>query len=228
MKRAIHRLEVVVRALTRNLAGVVAQLVEVHGREHPVLVPTQVAGRFKQGLLRDVRRIDELVTTLVMSLAGVILHLATDDATFRVEHREPRTDLVGEREQVEFSAESTVVAFCRLVEAFDVFTQLLLGRPTRSVNPLQRLVLLRTAPIGSGGPHQFVPLADHSGVGKVGAATQVFPHRVTRLGIDVVVDGQLGTADLNAFVVLSEASALEADEFQLERFTRELCARLVL
>ena len=53
--RAVHRLEVVVRAL-----------VELHGREHAVGVPVQVAGGLEQLALGDVRGVDELVARLLV------------------------------------------------------------------------------------------------------------------------------------------------------------------
>nr|BFF11349.1 hypothetical protein GCM10025699_26520 [Microbacterium flavescens] len=84
-----------------------------------------------------------------MASAGVLLHLAADDAAARVPHRQTRADLVREREQVELLAELAVVALGGLLEALLVGAQLVLRRPRGAVDALQLRVLLA--------PRQYAP-----------------------------------------------------------------------
>ena len=99
VERAVHRLEVVLGAA-----------VELHRRVHAVGEPVEVPADLEQMRLRDVRRVHELVPRGHVALARVLLHEHADGAALRVEHREPRADLVGEREEVELDAELAVVA----------------------------------------------------------------------------------------------------------------------
>ena len=51
---AVHRLQVVIDTSTSYFTSVVAHLIQVHGREHSVLVPREVTALFEQVLLSDV------------------------------------------------------------------------------------------------------------------------------------------------------------------------------
>ena len=106
----------------------------------------------------------------------------------------------GKREQVELGAELAVVALGGLLEAGLVRAQLVLGRPRGAVDALQLLVLLRAAPVGGGDAGERAAVADHAGVRQVRAAAEVLPDRLAGLGVDVVVDGELGAADLDALL----------------------------
>ena len=138
VERAVHRLEVVVRAL------------HLHRRVHAVGVPLQVSGGLEQLALGDVRGVDERVPGLLVPLARVVLQLAADDAALGVEHGQAGADLVGEGEQVQLGAELAVVAAGRLLEQLQVRLQRVAGRPGGAVHPLQLRVLLRSAPVRGG------------------------------------------------------------------------------
>ena len=126
-----------------------------------------------------------------------------------------------------------MVALRGLLEAVLVGAQLVLGGPRGAVDALQLRVLLGAAPVGGGDAHERAAVADHAGVRQVRAAAEVLPDRLARLRVDVVVDGELGAADLDGFVVVAAAlavtgPALEADELELVRLVGELGARLVV
>ncbi len=130
-----------------------------------------------------------------------------------VEDREAAADLAGEREQVELGAELAVITFLGLGEHLQVLVLGLPGRPGGAVDPLQLRVLLAPPPVRAAGPHQL-ERRDLPGSGQMRAAAQVLPDRLAGARVQVVIDGQLGSADLDALVVLGRA-ALEPDKFQL-------------
>ena len=68
-------------------------------------------------------------------------------AALRVEHREARADLLGEREQVELDAELAVVARLGLLEAVQVLVERLLRLPRGAVDALEHRALLVAAPV---------------------------------------------------------------------------------
>ncbi|CAB4859836.1 unannotated protein [freshwater metagenome] len=125
MEWAIHWLEVVIDSRPRDFTCLVANLVEMHWRKHPVLVPGKVSRRLKQILLRDVGRMNEFVPALLVAGARIVLHRAPDNSTLRMEHRKARADFLGEREQIELCAETTMVALVRLFESLRVVAQFL-------------------------------------------------------------------------------------------------------
>ncbi len=230
--RAVHRLEVVVLAGALDVALVVELLVEVHGRVHPVRVPVEVARRLEEVRLGDVRRADERVARLHVPLARVLLHLHADRRAVRVEHRQARADLLREGEQVELVAQAAVVAPLGLGKTLEVRLELVLGRPRRAVDALELRVLLAAAPVGGGGAHELVAVADQARARQVRAAAQVLPDHGLALparAAHVVVDRQLAAADLDARALgVVGRAALEPDELQLVRLVRELRPRLVL
>ena len=209
-------------------------LIEVHGREHALLVPVEVLAGLEEVRLGDVRRVDQLVVVGDQPLAHVVLDLVADDPALGVEHRESRADLVREGEQVELGAELAVVALGGLLHARLVGAQLVLARPRGAVDALQLLVLLVAAPVGGGDAGERPAVADHAGVRQVRAAAEVLPDRLAGLRVDVVVDGQLARADLDALRRVERGgvavlhAALQADQLQLVRLAGELGARLVV
>ena len=68
-------------------------------------------------------------------------------ATLRVEHREARADLVGEREEVELDAELAVVAPLGLLEAVQVLVERGLRLPRGAVDALEHRALLVAPPV---------------------------------------------------------------------------------
>ena len=88
VERAVHRLDVVVLDV-----GVIAfALLNVHHREHTVLVEAEVARSLPEVRLADVRRVDDLIAGLVVLLAPVVLNRHADACATRQPVREARTD----------------------------------------------------------------------------------------------------------------------------------------
>jgi hypothetical protein len=229
VERAVHGLQVVVLALLDHVALVVDHLVEVHGREHAVLVPVEVLAGLEEGALGDVRAVDDVVAVLQQLAAHERLDLVPDDAALGVEHREARSDLVGEAEQVELDAQFAVVALRRLLEPGLIGAQLVLGGPRSPVDALQHRVLLAAAPVRAGAAHERPAVADHAGVRQVRASAEVLPAELSGLRIDVVVDGEFGAADLDAFVVGSRLrAALQPDQLELVGFVGQLGTGVLL
>ena len=111
--------------------------------------PLEVPADLEQVALRDVGRVHELVAALLVAPARVVLHDHADQAAARMEDREPRADLLREREQVELGAQLAVVAALGLLEPLQVRLEVVLGRPRGAVDPGQLRVLLVAAPVGA-------------------------------------------------------------------------------
>ena len=213
--RAVHRLEAVGHA------------VDVEGVEHPFAVVRQVPRGVEEPLLGDVRGPDVLEALLDVALADVVLHDALDDAALGVEDGQPRADLVGEGVEVELAPELAVVATLGLGEPVEVGLELVLRRPGGAVDALELRVLLRAAPVGGGAAHDLVRVAEDLGARDVRAAAQVAPGDGA-VAADVVVDRQLGAADLDrgTFGCVFRRAALETDELALVRLVRQLFERV--
>ena len=220
--RAVHRLEVVVESLSAHGAIGVDLCVELHGRVHALGVPIEMTGLLEERRLRDVRGVDELVARLFMTAPRVVLHHAAHHPALRVEDRQTRADLLGEAEEVELRSELAVVALLGLLEEVEIGLELVLGGPGRAVDALQLLIGLVAEPIGSGGAHEPEGVGgDEARVWHVRASAQIAPAGRAGLGVDVVIDRELGPADLHDL-----GTALAPDEAQLERLTREFALRL--
>ena len=218
MHRAVHRLEVVVDPLLTHVALGIDLCIELHRRVHALGVPLEVARLLEQRAFRDVRGVDELVAALLVALARVVLHDPAHDPALRVEDSKARPDLLGEREQVEFGAEAAMVAALGLLEEGQVRLQVVLARPAGAIYPLERLILLVAEPVGRRRAHELEGIGDDvAGIGHMRPAAQVAPAALAGLRIDVVVDGELGAADLHDI-----GTALASDETKLERLIAEL------
>ena len=212
VERAVHRLEVVLRAF------------HLHRREHPVGEPLQVAGGLEHGRLGDVRGVHELVAGLLVALPRVVLHDLPDHPALGMEDREPAADLGREGEQVEFGAELAVITLLGLGEHLQVVVLRLPRWPGGAVDPLQLRVPLAPPPVRAAGPHQL-ERRDLPGGGQVRAAAQVLPAHLAGGRVEVVVDGELGAADLDRLVVGCRP-ALEPDELELVRLAGQFRRRL--
>ncbi len=126
-----------------------------------------------------------------------------------MEHGQARTDLVGEREQVELGAQLAVVALLGLDQPLEVGGQVLLRGPGRAVDPLQHRVLLVAAPVGAGHPHQL-EVPEPTGVGHVGPTAQIDEAR--RVGVGA---HQPGLGGRHGIV------GLALDDLDLERVVAE-------
>ena len=163
-------------------------------------------GLLEEIRLGDVWRVDELVTRLLVALATVVLHDLSNHSALRVEHGETRANLFREREQIQFGAQTSVVALGGLFEALKVLTKLVLGGPCGAINTLKLLVLFRTSPVGGGRTHQFEGVADHSSVWKVRSSAKVEPDGFASGRVNVVVNRQLAGANLGS--TIAELSSL--------------------
>ncbi len=183
---AVHRLEVVLGAP-----------VQLHGWEHPVGEPVQVARCLEEVLLGDVRRVDELVACLLVTLARVVLEQLAHQPTLGVEHSQPRPDLLREGEEIELGPETAVVAAARLLALRDESVELLTVEERSAIHTLQLLVALVTTPVDTGDAQQ-ADGAQMTAVGHVGAAAEV--------------DEVTGAVDADALDIVRHA----VDEIHLE------------
>src|SRR5262249_12228636 len=199
--------------------------------------PAQVPRGLEQVRFGDVRGVDELVPGLDVPPPRVVLHDPPDDAALGVEHRQAAADLGGEREQVQLRAQPAVVAPLGLGQQAQVLLLRLTRLPRGAVDPLQLRVLLTPPPVRPAGPHQL-ERRDVAGGGHVRPPAQVLPAHLPGTGVEVVVDGQLGPADLHRLLDADlarrrvqrplPAAALEPDQLQLVRLTGQLGPRLLL
>jgi hypothetical protein len=72
-----------------------------------------------------------------------------------VEHRQPRTDLAREREEVELGPQAAVVAPFRFLELVQVRVERGLGLPRRAVDALEHRALLVAPPVRAGDAHEL-------------------------------------------------------------------------
>ncbi len=122
-----------------------------------------------------------------------------------------------------------MVALRCLFEPELVRLELLLVRPRRAVDALQLRVLLGAAPVGRRHAHELRRVADPAGVRHVGTAAEVLPDDLAGLRVDVLVDGELAGADLDALAgVAVGRGALEADELLLVGLPRHALTGFVV
>ena len=231
VRTATRTVNLVVHRAVHSLQAVVA-VVQLHGREHAVRIVRKVTGSVEQVFLRNVRSADVLETLLNVAGTHVVFHLALNHATLGVNHRQAGTNGLREGEQVQLTAQSAVVAALRLSDALLVRHQLVLARPSGTVNTLQHGVLLRTAPVRATGTHQGVTVSDQLGVRQVRAAAEVLPDGLAGLRVHVVVDGDFTLADLHGCAlgsIRTRTGALgQGEQLQLVRLVRHLGNSLVV
>ena len=75
--------------------GVVDAVVHLHGRVHTVFVEAQMAGRFEQLGVGQMRCVGKLVSAVGMTLAGVVLHGLANDGALGVPHRQAAAEEFG-------------------------------------------------------------------------------------------------------------------------------------
>ena len=161
-----------------------------------------------------------------MTLADVVLHHPLDHSPVGMEDRQPRAQLFGERVQIQFRAQLAVIALGGLLQAMFVGGQFVSARPGGAVDALELIVLLIPAPVGRRAAGQAVG-GNVAGVRHVRAAAQIKPgHGIVAL--EVVVDGQFASPDLDAGTVVVRGVSLEPDELQLVRLVGQLLAGFVV
>ena len=116
--------------------------------------------------------VDELVAALDVTGARVVLHHAAHRAALGVKDREARADLAREGEEVEFGAESSVVAQFGLLEELEVRRQGGVALPRGAVDALELGTMLVAAPVGARDAGQL-EVAESRRRGHVGTAAEV-------------------------------------------------------
>src|SRR5436853_1467728 len=101
-----------------------------------------------------------------------------------MEHRQPRADLLGEREQVELDTELSVVAPLGFDEPVQMLFECRLRLPRRAVDALEHRALLVAAPVGAGDLRELED-TDPAGRRDMRAATQVDEAHVTVIDVPV-------------------------------------------
>src|SRR5205814_4801715 len=109
-----------------------------------------------------------------MEIANVVLQLLSEDAASRMPYREPRSELLREREHVQLATEPPVVALLRLFEAMEVLLEILLGSPCGAVDALEHRTVLVAAPVGAGERRELEG-AEAARRGNVRAEAEVAP-----------------------------------------------------
>ena len=142
-----------------------------------------------------------------------------DDAALGMEHRQTRTELVGEAEEVQFGTELAVITTLGLGEQFEVFVLSLGGLPRGAVDTLKIGVVLVATPVGGGASGQLEG-RDVLGGRNVRAAAQIGPDLVAGTRIEIVVDGQLVAAHLHDLGIVD--TGLVVDQFELEGLVGQL------
>src|SRR5579862_9129284 len=119
-------------------------------------------GRLPQAAIEELRAFDLLVAGAFEAGA----HIALDDPEQRPALRMPEHAahrLFPEMKEVEFAAEPTVVAPLGFFEPIEIGVEILLGCPSRAIDPLQLGVSRVAAPIGAGHIHQLEGLPETAG-----------------------------------------------------------------
>ena len=88
MHRAIHRLGVVILSRLRDVPLGIPFLIQLHRREHAILVKIEVAGLLEQISLGQMRSVEEGISSFDVTPPRVLLHFIADDTAVRMEDRE--------------------------------------------------------------------------------------------------------------------------------------------
>ena len=130
---AVHRLDCIV--LFVDLRGIhILAIVEPMPRGLPELTA------------EDHRRADLLIAVAAMYLAPIVEQCVAQCHAVRMEEREARP-LLMQAEEIQFSAEFSVVALCRLLQHVKVGIKFFLLLKRRAIDALQHLILLTAAPV---------------------------------------------------------------------------------
>ena len=160
---------------------------------------------------------DELVATLFVTIAAVVLHQLADDRTLGMPDRKTATQLGRETQKIEFGREFAVIAFGRLFKPLQICLEIFLRGPGGSVNSLKHRVSFIATPISASNSHEF-EMSKTTGVGDVWPTTQINkPRRVlvgaykTGLGCR---RGIVGCATNDFALVLVSAEQFERGVFR--------------
>ena len=163
--------------------------------------------------LRDVRGTHVKEAIFNVGFADVVLHDALKHTTLGVEDRQSRTQLFWEGEEIKFGTEATVVASFRFLKSFLVSDKVVFRGPGSSVDSLQLVISLVTAPVSGRRLGQRKSIADEFCRRQVGSTAEVFPCGGS-ITADIVVNGEFRTANLNGGILCSPA--LGTNQLKLE------------
>src|SRR6266536_3774136 len=138
---------------------------------HVVPVVVVVTGDPEELGVENLGRDDLLVPPAPVLVAQVREQPVVERGSLRQKERGRRRERV-EREEVELTAEPAMVARSRLLEAFQVSIELLLGQERRPVDALEQRFLLVPFPVGAGRVGQLED-AEPAGRGNVRTAAEV-------------------------------------------------------
>ena len=124
------------------------------GEVHVFFVVIPVTGGFPQLPVHDHGGHDFLVTVLAMDFSPVIDQGIPDDHAVRQEEGEARA-VIAEHEQAQLFAQFPVIPFFSFFHHVQVRFQVFLAGKSRTIDPLQHLVVFITPPVGTGNAHQF-------------------------------------------------------------------------
>ena len=172
---AVHRLDCIV--LFVDLRGIhILAIVEPMPRGLPELTA------------ENHRRADLLIPVVAMYLAPIVEQCVAQCHSVRMEEREARP-LLMQAEEIQFSAEFSVVALCRLLQHVQVGIKFFLLLKRRAIDALQHLVLLTAAPVCACDTLQLKCL-DLAGRDDMGACAEV-GELALRIEGDHLVLGQI-------------------------------------
>ena len=148
------------------------------------------------------RRADLLITVAAMYLAPIVEQCVAQCHSVRMEEREARPLLV-QAEEIQFSAEFSVVALCRLLQHVQVGIKFFLLLKRRAIDALQHLILLTAAPVCTCDTLQLKCL-DLAGRDDMGACAEVCELALRIEGDHLVLWQILNQLHLIVFTLLTE------------------------
>ena len=166
------------------------------------------------------RREHELVPTVFVTVAAVVLHDLADQRALGVPHGESGTEFVGPRHEVELGGETTVIAFLGLGKHLKVGLQRLLVGPRRAVDALQHRTGDVASPVRTG-DRLKLERAQATGRRHVRAGA----HVAEAIAVAVVAD-RVATADLAGVLAAASTGRDPLDDLGLVRLVGEERHRL--
>ena len=168
--RAVGKDAHVVRAVHRTQD--IGLALELHGREHIVLIVIPVAGGLVQVDRADAGREHVLVALGALLALDIGLELLPDRVAVGQEHRQAAADEIVGHEQLHFLADLAVVALARLGLLLFPLGQLFGRAEGHAVDAGEHLVLAVVLPVGAGLLRDLEGL-ERLGIGQVGSEAHV-------------------------------------------------------
>ncbi len=170
--------------------------------EHVVAILVPVARLFPELAVEHLRSAHFDIVGFIEAAAHIVLDHAPERQALGVpEHH--ALALFLHVEEIEFATELAVIALLGFLDAHEVGGEILLVHPCRAVHPLQHLVAMIAAPVGSGQLHQLERLRQLARGGQVRAAAEVAPLVAMRIERDGLA-GRNDIVDDLRFVILAD------------------------